>query len=322
MIDCHIHYAASLEDERLNAIISQYKMEGVVLQCIPKGNHMPTNAEALAYKKKSAVPVYVMGGLPREVYGSQEADLPGQLRMELYRLMDMGCTGIKMLEGKPNVRKAYPIPDFDRPVWDGFWDELEREQIPVLFHVNDPEEFWDPFKVTETAKKFGWFYDGSYVNNEDQYAQVLKVLERHPSLRVCFPHFFFMSKQLERLAGILDRYQNVMIDLTPGVELYINLSACSRKSGDFFERYQNRICFGTDIGARQVIADRDVPLSLEESRARVCLIRNFLENDGGYVLNPDSYYHGQPVAMHGLGLPGRIRQKIYHDNILRFLKVI
>lgn len=44
-----------------------------------------------------------------------------------------------MLEGKPNIRKYYPIPDFDQSVWEDYWAYLEQEQIPVYMHVNDPE---------------------------------------------------------------------------------------------------------------------------------------------------------------------------------------
>lgn len=322
MIDCHVHYASSLGASRLQQIVDQYGMEAIVLACIPKGSRAPTNADALEYQKKSSIPVYVLGGLSRELYGLGEEELSRQLPAEAGRLMDMGCSGIKMLEGKPNVRKEYPIPDFDQPVWEGFWTYMEREQIPILFHVNDPEEFWDSEKVTETAKQFGWFYDDTYVNNEDQYGQVLRVLERHPRLRILFPHFFFLSGQLDRLSGILDRYGNVKIDLTPGVELYHNLSARHEKAREFFDCYQDRICFGTDIGARQVILRQDTPLSLEESEARIRLVTDFLEKDGAYTLYPDGYYQkGGPSVLYGLGLEQCVKDRIYGGNIREFLNV-
>lgn len=199
---------------------------------------------------------------------------------------------------------------------------MEREQIPILFHVNDPEEFWDSEKVTETAKQFGWFYDDTYVNNEDQYGQVLRVLERHPRLRILFPHFFFLSGQLDRLSGILDRYGNVKIDLTPGVELYHNLSVRHEKAREFFDCYQDRVCFGTDIGARQVILRQDTPLSLEESEARIRLVTDFLEKDGAYTLYPDGYYQkGGPSVLYGLGLEQCVKDRIYGGNIREFLNV-
>ena len=233
----------------------------------------------------------------------------------------MGCDGIKMLEGKPNVRKEYPIPDFDDEIWEEYWDVLEKRQIPVYMHVNDPEEFWDESKVSEYARKAGWFYDETYVNNEDQYRQMQEVLKRHPRLRILFPHFFFLSKDLGRLAAIFDRYPNVHTDVTPGIELYYNLSDQEEEAKAFFAKYQDRICFGTDIGARSLIYEEPIPLSIEESRSRLELTTRFLEEKGDYILSPDGYYftEGKERLMHGLGLTPEILKKIYHDNFLKFI---
>lgn len=146
-------------------------------------------------------------------------------------------------------------------------------------------------------------------------------MERHPRLRILFPHFFFLSCQLKRLAKILDSYPNVRIDLTPGIELYYNLSAQGDAARQFIERYQNRIIYGTDMGARALIRKEDVPLSIEECRSRVKLIRDFLETKGDYLLTEDGYYvvEREPVIMHGLGLSEEVLNKIYQQNFLDFI---
>lgn len=174
--------------------------------------------------------------------------------------------------------------------------------------------------MSEFAKKAGWFYDSTYINNEEQYRQILQVLENHPKLRILFPHFFFLSKQLDRLSEILDRYQNVYIDITPGIELYYNLSAQQEKAKRFFDRYQERICFGTDIGARAVIKKEPTFLSIEECESRMHLITGFLETKGPYILKPDGYYvaGSEERQMCGLGLQEEILDKIYEKNFLRF----
>lgn len=320
MIDGHIHYAEYLGEDRLNQVIEQYGFSGIALQCIPTGRGDAVEKDAFRFQKQSKVPVYIFGGIDRNVYWLSEEELGKALPAEAKRIMRMGCCGIKMLEGKPNTRKAYPIPDFDREVWEDYWALLEERQIPVYMHVNDPAEFWDESKVSEFAKKAGWFYDESYVNNEDQYRQILTVLERHPKLRILFPHFFFLSQELERLAKILERYPNVQIDLTPGIELYDHLSEQQEKAIVFFEKFQDRICFGTDIGARAVIAEEPRRLSMEESESRIRLITRFLETKGDYVLKPDGYYVAgeHDRLMHGLGLSEKLLDKIYEKNFLAF----
>lgn len=320
MIDGHMHYAESLDAGRFEHIIRKYGLKGAALQCIPKGGELPVEDDAFAFKRRCSVPVYVFGGIDRKVFSLPPEKMSGAFLDEVDRLMSMGCTGIKMLEGKPNVRKEYPVPDFDSETWEAYWETLEKSQIPVYMHVNDPESFWDGSRVSEYAKKAGWFYDETYVNNEDQYGQISRVLGRHPRLRILFPHFFFFSAQLERLSKIFDSCPNVYTDITPGIELYFNLSDRQKQAREFFEKYNNRICYGTDIGARSVIYKEAIPLSLEESEARINLITRFLEEDGDYILQPDGYYYteGKSRLMHGLGLRPEALKKVYEDNFLEF----
>lgn len=323
MIDAHIHYSRSVGPQRLKKMIEEMNLEGIALLCIPKGGTIPVEEDAFAFRDSCSIPVYVFGGLDRSIYspGLTPSAFSKRADRELSRLLALGCTGIKMLEGKPDVRKAFPVPDFDSEAFAPFFRRLEQEQIPVILHVNDPEEFWDGEHVADYVKKAGWFYDDTFINNEEQYTQILNVLERHPRLRILFPHFFFLSCQLKRLAKILDSYPNVRIDLTPGIELYYNLSAQGDAARQFIDRYQNRIIYGTDMGARALIRKEDVPLSIEECRSRVKLIRDFLETKGDYLLTEDGYYvvEREPVIMHGLGLSEEVLNKIYQQNFLDFI---
>lgn len=321
MIDAHIHYAASLGSERLNAMIEEQNLNGVALLCIPKGGVIPVEQDAFSFKAVCPVPVYIFGGLPRNIYADTPLSFEERVDREVSRLLTLGCTGIKMLEGKPDVRKNHPVPDFDDEVWENYWSRLEEEQLPIYLHVNDPEEFWDASAASDYVKKAGWLYDDSFINNEAQYTQMLHVLERHPRLRILFPHFYFMSQQLERLSKIMDAFPNVRIDVTPGIELYYNLSAQISDARRFFNTYQDRIIYGTDIGARALIKQEPVPLSFEESSSRIKLIRTFLETDSDYILASDGCYvvERPPVVMHGLGLTPNALNKIYEENFLSFI---
>jgi len=191
-------------------------------------------------------------------------------------------------------------------------------------HVNDPEEFWDAEDVPGWAVDRGWFYgDGSYINNESQYTEIFNVLAKNPDLKVIFAHFFFMSAQQARLADLLDRYPNLYIDLTPGIEMYHNFSKNIQQTRDFFIKYQDRILFGTDIGAKALLVNPDEGIDFGESHQRVFLIRNFLENEGEFFLNPESgFLFGDPeFPFLGLGLPEGVLEKIYYRNFERFVGV-
>ncbi|QQO09119.1 amidohydrolase family protein [Breznakiella homolactica] len=304
----------------MNSIIEQYRLSGVALQCVPKKGVLSAEAEAFEFGKTCPVPVYVFGGINRDVYRLPRTELSSALAGEAERLMEMGCTGIKMLEGKPDVRKRWEIPDFDDPLWDAYWTFLEDRQVPLLIHVNDPEEFWDISQIGDSAKALGWYYDETYINNEEQYRQILAVLERHRKLRVIFAHFFFLSRQLPRLAEIFGKYPNVRIDLTPGIEMFYNLSEQADAAEKFFVEYQDRICFGTDIGTDCLVSEEAVPLSIKDSEFRINLIRDFLTRKEDYILEVDKdFVMGRsPTVMHGLNLPESILEKIFERNFLDF----
>lgn len=321
MIDGHIHFVKAMKNQNLNRLISEKGLSGIALQCIPQSDGIPVEDDAFQFARQSNVPVYIFGGINRQIYSLSEEQMENALVEEVKARMEEGCTGIKMLEGKPQIRKAYPIPDFDKKVWDAYWTYLEKEQIPVYFHVNDPEEFWDPEKISRHALECGWLYDETFVNNEDQYRQLENVLISHPNLRILFPHFFFFSKQLDRLSRILDKAPQMRIDITPGIELYYNLSNQPEEANAFFRKYQNRILYGTDIGAREEVREKGESLSLAEAGSRMNLICHFLETKGTYTMYPDGLYvQDGPTQMHGLGLEENILKNIYEDNFMTFIE--
>jgi hypothetical protein len=103
--------------------------------------------------------------------------------------------------------------------------------------------------------------------------------------------------------------------------MYRNFSAAIESTRDFFLKYQDRILFGTDIGARALLSSPQTDIQLPESRERVTLIRNFLENPGEFSLRPDSgfLFGSLKKTFLGLDLPEPILKKIYHQN---FEKVV
>ena len=73
MIDAHIHYAASVGQDRLNTLIHEAHLEALALQCIPKGGTLPVEEDAFAFQAQCSVPVYIFGGLDRSVYDTASA---------------------------------------------------------------------------------------------------------------------------------------------------------------------------------------------------------------------------------------------------------
>ena len=200
----------------------------------------------------------MMGGLERSAWFLHEGDaaaLGEDLVAQAGALLAAGCDGIKLLEGKPDIRRNFPIPDFDTPAWEPFWRWAEEQRVPILWHVNDPEEFWDASRINPYAKSEGWFYGPETINNEGAVPSGVcgAGMPPGPEAPAGAPVFLF-SAQLPRLSALLRRYPEVRVDLTPGIELYTNLAGDIPAARAFFEEFGTRILYGSDIGSRASIA--------------------------------------------------------------------
>ena len=317
LLDCHIHYPDMHMKDSLMQTCDSLLIDRLNIVCTPDQKRFSLVPDALHLKAHYPERVFVFGGLDISAYLREPQKAGEMLAENVSFLSKMGCDGIKMIEGKPEMRKMLPIPDFDSPVMEPYWQAMEEQQMPLLMHLNDPEEFWDAEKIPHWAIERGWFYgDGTFVNNEAQYAQLLNVLHKHPTMKVVFAHFFFFSKQLARLSEWLDEFPNMHVDLVPGIEMYQNFSQDPQTVRDFFLKYEDRILFGTDIGAKALLATPEKGIELTESSERVNLIRHFLEMDGAFDLNPQSgFLFGKPnQTFQGINLPEATLEKIYYRN--------
>jgi predicted TIM-barrel fold metal-dependent hydrolase len=319
IIDSHVHFGHPNFGASLMKILGELDTPRLNIVCTPHEARLSLVPDALHLKAHHPEQVYVFGGLDISPLFIAPREAGGLFADYAETLLALGCDGIKMIEGKPDTRKTLPIPPFDGEVYAPYWERMEARGIPLVFHVNDPAEFWDADKVPGWAREQGWFYgDGTYINNEAQYTEVLNVLARHPRLKVIFAHFFFLSAQLPRLAGYLDQFPNMCVDLTPGIEMYQSFARAPADVREFFIKYQDRIVYGTDIGAYALLATPDQGVEAGESASRVQLVRGFLETDGPFWPPAGGFLFGRQMArLQGIGLPREALEKIYFRNFER-----
>lgn len=261
----------------------------------------------LALYTKSLCPdrIYAFAGLRRSLIKDKNTGIVKQAQ----QLIAAGFDGFKLI-CKPNVRRKFNIPICD-PIFDDFYGYAEKNEIPILFHVGDPESFWNPDLVPHWAKENGWYYGGDHdiPTMKGLYNETIRMLERFPKLNVVFAHFFFQSSYLEEAATIFDKFENVRFDLTPGSEMYIEFNNNPEESREFFIKYSDRLIFGTDNTGVNGHAFKD---NLEQSRLKVVALRTFFETEENFSA------WGEDIK--GLGLPKEVCKKIYADNFNKLLK--
>ncbi len=320
ILDSHMHYAFPVSEDSLIAVFKETGVDAVCLSALPGGLRLDPTPDILALKARYPDRIFAFGCLDCTDYYKRPAGLSRRMITRVKRLLDAGCDGLKLLEGKPTMRRQYPIPDFDAPVWEGFWEFAEETRLPILWHVNDPAAFWDEKRASARAREQGWVYGPDTVQGSEQYRQVRAVLERHEKLNICFAHFFFLSAQLDRLSEWMLRFSNMRVDLTPAIELYRELSETPVEARAFLERFSERILYGTDTGGRAALSGAS-EINLGEARRRVDIIRGFLceKNAAGIRADNDYLIGAEPFVLHGMGLEPELLERIYRKNFLDFV---
>jgi len=310
MLDCHTHLTRQDAEAgtRLLARAREAGIERLGIVVVDGLTWPNRNPAAIVAKRRHPEDIFIFPALDyAHLAGEMDLSLALPVGAQVERLRALGADGLKMLTGKPNVRHASGIA-LDSPVYEGAFAALERLGMPLLWHVNDPEEFWDPAAAPEWAAGPGWLYDERHPSKESLYGECERVLARHPGLVVIFAHFYFLSADLPRLAALLDRYPGLHVDLAPGIEMFHNFSRQVAAAREFFHTWRERILFGTDLV-------EDSPLS------RVEVIRRCLETGDTFHVPTDEplFWPDHRTTLTGLALPAEVLQPIYGGNYARLV---
>lgn len=155
IIDAHVHVHPSGKED-IKQIVDMYRdADYQAINMLGMTSFKPeacaNNISCLLLKKLLPGKVYAFGSPHYPDFG---IDLDVDMAEYARKLLNMGFDGIKLLEGKPTSRKRIDIP-LDDPYYDSFYQFAEENQIPILFHVNDPANFWDKDKVPPLAVQRG-----------------------------------------------------------------------------------------------------------------------------------------------------------------------
>ena len=296
IIDSHTHITHGNPDKLLS-MADRYGYEKFNVLSIPCDGYPLNNLECLLMKKLAPERAYVYGGM---TYIPGHEPTPEEHEHELQLLSEAGCDGWKILESKPSVYRELQLP-LDGPVFDKAFSFAEETGLPLIWHCGDPSTFWDASLAPAFAVEHGWLCIGEgFPELEELNKQVENVLMRHRRLKVTFAHLFFTSDRRGYGEKMLDSFENLFFDLTPGSEMYWDFMKDPEYWLSYFDRYQDKLIYGTDMvddegdfvfGSQDVIAD---------------LVMKTLKDQEPFTILDQSGT--------GLGLPETILKRIMHDN--------
>lgn len=272
------------------------------------------------------------GGHPGRFYTFTEPSYerllePGYPRIQAEAIQEAhrnGARGLKILKTlglylRENITTGKLIR-IDDPRFDPMWDVCGNLGIPVAIHISDPVAFFRPIdrfneRYEELSHHPDWsFHGGDFPSNAELIAARNQVIARHPKTRFIVLHVGNFAENLGNVTENLNRFPNMTVDIAARLN---ELGRQPRAARAFFERFQDRILFGTDATPhsdeypQQVFSD-----ALYEIYFR------FLETD-------DEYFDYAPAKLppqgrwriSGVNLPGSILRKVYYDNAARELRL-
>jgi predicted TIM-barrel fold metal-dependent hydrolase len=213
-----------------------------------------------------------------------------------------------------------PLVPIDDPRFDPMWDTCGQLNMPVAIHVSDPIAFFAPIdrhneRYEELANHPDWSFHGrDFPSNEELLAARDRVIARHPRTRFILLHVGNYAENLAHVSATLDRFPNTTVDIAARVG---ELGRQPRAARAFFDRYQDRILFGTDATPHGY----EFPQQLFNERLYQIYYR-FLETD-------DEYFDYAPAdvppqgrwRIYGINLPDAILKKVYNTNAARELGI-
>ena len=230
-----------------------------------------------------------------------------------------GARGLKVLKTLGlYLRENGKLLKVDDARFDPMWDAAGRLGLPVAIHVSDPVAFFnttDRFneRFEELNNHPDWSFHGKdFPSNDELLAARNRVFARHPKTKFVALHVGNFAEDLGNVGAALDKYPNLHVDIAARVG---ELGRQPRASRKFFEKYQDRIVFGTDAVPNGI----ETPQQIFGDKLYEIYYR-FLETE-------DEYFDYAPAPVppqgrwqiYGIGLPPAILKKVYYNNAAKLL---
>ena len=190
---------------------------------------------------------------------------------------------------------------------------LEENNVPIVSHVGDPRKNWDRSQASEYEIKKGWVYDETYPTLDELYAEVDGILTKFPKLNLTLAHFYFISDNYDGAVAMMEKWENVKLDLTPGGIMFKHFTEDIEKWRAFFVKYADRITYGTDAYNFYPGSDDDDALDkCMPCGHRINELRTMLEKSEPF----EDITFGMLTPLH---LDAESLEKIYYSNLEKLL---
>lgn len=253
-----------------------------------------------------------------------EPDYPKLQAQAIEQAYRNGAKGLKILKTlglylRENITSGKLIR-IDDPRFDSMWDTCGQLKIPVAIHISDPIAFFTPTdrfneRYEELHHHPDWsFYGHDFPSNAELITARNRVFARHPKTRFIVLHVGNFAENLANVSENMNRFPNMTVDIAARIG---ELGRQPRTARTFFDKYQDRILFGTDATP----GPDNYPQQTFNDKLYEIYYR-FLETD-------DEYFDYAPARtppqgrwrIYGVHLTDSILRQVYYQNAARELGI-
>jgi predicted TIM-barrel fold metal-dependent hydrolase len=304
IIDVHTHpYARSDADvDRWVRIMDELGVEKSVIMTGATGSRFD---EAIRRYARHTGRFSIWCGF--DMRGYDRPDYGPAAVAELERCWRAGAEGVGELSDKGGGLRAPTNPSnlhIDDHRMDALLEKCAELGLTVNIHVGEPIWMYQPMDRANDGlmNALEWRLDNrrDILGHAEVVATLDRAAKRHPRTTFIACHFANCCYDLSILARMLDANANLYADI--GAR-YAETATIPRFMAKFFDRYQDRLLYGTDMSFR---------------REMYLTTFRILETEDEHFYDWTLFTYHWPL--HGFGLPDGVLKKVYSDNARQILK--
>lgn len=305
IIDVHSHAYANTQEE-LDLWVRNMDEAGIIKTILLTHAHGNEFDSLINFYSKYSDRFEIWCGF--DYTGYDKAGFGPDAVKELERCFKKGAKGVGELGDKGKGLFYCNPPAYGMHIDDARMNLLLEKcaelGMPINIHVGEPQWFYEKMDSTNDGlmNAFTWRLDnqGNILNLDEVFKTLENAVKNHPKTLFIACHLANQNTDLEKLGRLLDLYPNFYADISAR---YSENAPVPRYTRAFFEKYQDRLLYGTDMGFEKI---------MYETTFRI------LESNDEHFYNIELFGYHWPL--YGFGLDDKVLEKLYNLNAKRILK--
>ncbi len=319
-IDVHSHFRYDRDD--LSAFFEKWNMQAVLVDvAIEEDESVSRSWDKYIDLEKSHPSIF---WLCSSLIGVNIDD-PNFAEQEISRLKKEINDGAKMVKvwknfGMVTKDMSGQFIQIDDSRLKPIWDFLKTQNIPVIAHIGEPVQAWRPLDDPNNPH-YNYYnlhpeYHAFKHPEIPSYETIMSArdywIEQNPDLIILCAHMGSMSHDVQMIAERLDKFPNMYVE---SAARFGDLAGQdSKQVKAFFERYQDRILFGTDYGNNSLQSD----VTSEGLQNEIEYLDTNYSRLWTYLSTTDSVEIRNQKSI-GLALSADVLHKVYYQNAVDLL---